>query len=145
MIETPARVVRVDGEIAWVCPDAPSSCGACGGKGCGSSVFVRLLHPLQPEYAVVNPIAAAAGETVVVGIEEGSLLRAATLAYLVPLVFLLVGAVLGSRFGDLYAAGGALAGMVVAVFWLRGRRAAPSPAILRRGTVSCSTRQSPSR
>lgn len=140
MIENPARVVRVEGELAWVRPESPSSCGACGGKGCGSSIFVRLLHPREPEYAVLNPISAEAGEMVVVGIEEGALLRAALSGYLVPLLLLLCGALLGSLWGDLQAAAGGLAGLVVAALWLRGRRAAAAPVIVRRGSTGCMTR-----
>lgn len=140
MIENPARVVRVDGELAWVRSESPSSCGACGGKGCGSSVFVRLLHPREPEYAVSNPISAEAGELVVVGIEEGSLLRAAVSGYLVPLLALLAGALLGGVWGEPQAVAGGVAGLLLAAIWLRSRRALPSPVILRRGSTGCASR-----
>lgn len=140
MIETPARVVRVDGGTAWVCAESPSTCGACGGKGCGASLYARLLHPREPEYAVANPIDARPGEPVVVGIEDGALFKAALAAYVVPLALLLLGALLGSRQGDLAAVLGALAGLALAVVWLRRRRSGGGPVILRRGTVACGTR-----
>jgi sigma-E factor negative regulatory protein RseC len=140
MIETPARVVRVDGGTAWVCAESPSACGACGGKGCGASLYTKLLHPREPEYAVANSIDARPGEPVVVGIEDGALFKAALAAYIVPLALLLLGALLGSRQGDLAAVLGALAGLVLAVVWLRRRRAGGGPVILRRGTVACGTR-----
>lgn len=140
MIENPARVMRVDGELAWVRSESPASCGACGGKGCGSSVFVRLLHPREPEYAVLNPISAEAGELVVIGIEEGALLRAATFAYLVPLLLLLFGAMLGGVWGEAQAVAGGVAGLLLAAIWLKRRQSAVSPAILRRGSTGCSTR-----
>jgi sigma-E factor negative regulatory protein RseC len=138
MIENTAQVVRVEGDLAWVRADSPSSCGACGGKGCGSSTFVRMLHPREPEYAVLNPISAEAGETVVVGIEEGALLRAAMSGYLVPLSLLLVGALLGGIWGEGAAVAGALVGLVAAAAWLKRRRALPGPVILRRGSTACS-------
>jgi sigma-E factor negative regulatory protein RseC len=137
MIENPARVVRLEGDLAWVRPESPSSCGACGGKGCGSSIFVRMLHPREPEYAVLNPISAEAGELVVVGIEEGALLRAALSGYLVPLLLLILGAVLGSVWGEPQAVAGGLAGLVAAALWLRRQRVAAAPVIVRRGSMGC--------
>lgn len=141
MIETAARVTRREGETAWVRAESPSGCAACGGKGCGASLFVRLLHPHAPEYAVANPIGAEAGEPVVVGIADGDLLKAAAAAYLAPLALLLLGAVLGAQWGDGAALAGALAGLLVAVFWLRRRRGGRQPVILRRGSpLACSAR-----
>lgn len=137
MIEHTALVVRTEGELAWVRAESPSSCGACGGKGCGSSLWVRMLHPREPEYQVANPIAAVTGESVVVGIEDGALLRAAVAGYLVPLLLMLLGAVAGSAWGEPVALAGALAGLLVAAFWLKRRRALPAPVILRRGEVAC--------
>lgn len=139
MIENTARVVRTEGELAWVTAESPSSCGACGGKGCGSSMFVRMLHPREPEYPVMNPISAEAGETVVVGIEDGALLRAAISGYLVPLLLLLLGALLGGTWGEAQAVAGAAAGLSAAVIWLRRRRAVPAPVILRRGAAACAS------
>lgn len=140
MIETQARVMRVDGATAWVQAESPSSCGACGGKGCGASLYSRLLHPREPEYAVGNPIAARAGELVVVGVEDGVLFRAALAAYVLPLMLLLLGALLGGRWGEFGALAGAVAGLTLAAMWLRSRRGASQPVILRRGATVCSTR-----
>lgn len=137
MIETPARVTRAEGTTAWVRVEAPASCGACGGRGCGSSLYARLLHPREPEYPVDNPIAARPGEAVVVGIREGALLRAACSAYLLPLALLLAGALLGVPYGDAAAATGGLAGLLGALFWLKRRRDVGQPVILRRGAPGC--------
>lgn len=138
MIETPARVMRVEGDTAWVRVESPSSCGACGGKGCGSSLYARLLHPREPEYPVANPIAAEAGEAVVVGIEDGAVLRGVARVYGVPLLLLLLGAMLGARWGDLGAVIGGIGGLSLAAVWLRRQRSASMPTILRRGTPACS-------
>jgi sigma-E factor negative regulatory protein RseC len=142
MIETSARVVRVEGGSAWVCAEPPSSCGACGGKGCGASLYARLLHPHEPEYAVDNPIQARPGEAVVVGIEDGDLFKAALTAYLLPLALLVAGALLGMRWGEAYAIAGAMAGLLLSVVWLRRRNTGRSPVILRRGTIVCGPRPS---
>lgn len=141
MIETPARVTRIDGAGAWVVSEAPASCGACGGKGCGSSVFNRLWHPDKPEFLVANAIDARPGEAVVVGLPEGALLKASTVAYVVPLLALLLGAGLGQMLGhgELAAALGGLMGLLLAGLWLKRRRPghAGEPVILRRGATVC--------
>ncbi len=133
MIETAARVTRIEGDTAWVVPESPGQCGACGGKGCGASLFSRMLRPEEPEYPVVNAIAARPGDAVVVGLAEGALLRAAGLGYLAPLAFLFAGTLLGAPFGEAMAALGAGLGLALAVFWLRRRRAPPAPVLLRHG------------
>lgn len=77
---------------------------------------------------------------VVVGIEEGALLRAAVSGYLVPLLSLLLGAMLGGLVGEIQAVAGGVAGLAAAAIWLRHRRALPAPTILRRGSAACGTR-----
>lgn len=134
MIETPALITRTEGATAWVTSKAPASCGACGGRGCGSSLYARLWHPHEPEYPVDNPIGAQAGEPVVVGLPDGALLAAALASYIMPVLSLLAGASLGSfLFGEPGGVAGGLFGLVLAGGWLRLRRE-PSrfPVILRR-------------
>jgi sigma-E factor negative regulatory protein RseC len=138
MIENPARVMRLDGGVAWVRSESPSSCGACAGKGCGNSLYARLLHPSEPEYPVENPIGAEVGEAVVVGIQDGAVYRAVLSGYLVPLALLLAGAVLGARWGEVYSVVGAAAGLLAAVVWLKRGRPGSTPVILRRGEPHCS-------
>lgn len=141
MIESPARITRLEGESAWVVAAAPSSCGACGGKGCGSSLFARVLHADEPEYQVDNAIGAAVGESVVVGLPDGALLGAAISAYMVPLLLLIATALLGQHFaGELGAVAGGLCGLVLAALNLKRRRAPPvTPVVLRRGETRCAS------
>jgi sigma-E factor negative regulatory protein RseC len=147
MIESPARITRVEGSTAWVVSEAPSSCGACGGKGCGSSLFARLANPREPEFRVDNPIAAQAGEHVVLGVPEGTLLRAALVSYIAPLVLLIGGAGMGQYLGgEPVSALGGLSGLILAAIWLAGygrsmRTPQVGPVILRRGATACSTHQ----
>lgn len=142
MIETPARVTRLDGASAWVVSEAPASCGACGGKGCGSSVFSRLWHPEHPEYPVRNPIGAQPGDAVTVGLPDGALLRASGAAYLLPVGALVLGAVLGQWLGGEPAGAlGGLLGLLLAGLGLRLRRPdrGAEPVILRRGAAGCAS------
>lgn len=139
--ETPARVIRLENDDAWVVSEAPTSCGACGGNGCGSSVFARLWHPKEPEYRVANPIGAVAGEEVVVGLPEGVLLRAALMAYGLPLVLVLGGAGAGQAiYGEPGAMAGGLCGLLLAALALRFNRSGAAPVILRRGTTACTAK-----
>jgi sigma-E factor negative regulatory protein RseC len=137
MVETPARVVRLQGDIAWVRVEAPASCGACGGKGCGASLYARMLHPREPEYAVGNPICAQPGERVVIGIEDGALLKAALSAYVLPLVLLLIGAVVGASIGEAAAVLGGLLGLALGLMRIRRQGGTGSPVILRRAYQDC--------
>ena len=90
MSESEAVVVRVEDDLAYIeVRSDVSACGSCGDKGhCGKS----QAGPRQ--YAVHNTVGAAAGDVVVVSVPDGAVLRAAALTYLMPLVFLLAGAVL---------------------------------------------------
>lgn len=145
MSETLARVVRVEGDTAWVQVEAPTSCGACGGRGCGSStVFGQLFHARPPAYPVDNAIAAQVGDSVIVAVAEGELLRSALRGYGVPLALLLLGAVLGSALaGEIGSMLGAVAGLALGALPLRHALAA-RPSIVRQGDAgdfSCSSSQ----
>jgi len=148
LIETPALITRLEGDTAWVTSKAPSSCGVCGGKGCGSSLFARIWHPEEPEYRVDNPIGASPGEMVVVGLPDGVLFSAVLASYGMPLVLLLMGAGLGNYlFGEPGSIWGGLFGLGLATVWLRMRRGTNTvPVILRRnedsGMHACRARAS---
>ena len=143
MIESPARITRVEGASAWVVSVAPASCGACGGKGCGNSLFARVLHAEEPEFRVDNPIGAQPGEAVVVGLPDGALFAAALAGYILPLVLLLACAALGQHWaGELGAVTGGLCGLGLAALYLKRRDspAATQPVVLRRGESTCASR-----
>ena len=109
-------------------------CGArhaCGAVGGGREARVWATDPLG-----VRP-----GERVVIGIPEGSVLRASLLVYLVPVAALVLGAVLGNALApslgwstDLGAAGLGLACMTLALLGSRylGGKSAPGPIIVGR-------------
>lgn len=141
MLETPAVIVGTDERTALVKADYGGGCGSgmCSKGGCGTAVLGRIFssNPRGP-MRVGNPIQARLGERVIVGVEEGTLLRTTLLAYLLPLLMLVVGA-LGARAwfpgGDTAGALGALGGLMVGWAAARtlGRRVSGTqPVILRR-------------
>ncbi|MCK5726656.1 MAG: SoxR reducing system RseC family protein [Thiotrichaceae bacterium] len=101
MIEETAIVTQVRQNYAEIVPDSnESSCSNCqSGASCGSlKEFFSFLSPkAKPQSAlrVSNPIYAKTGDHVVIGVKPDALLAGSVLVYLIPLVFLLVGALLG--------------------------------------------------
>ena len=122
MITETGRVVALHGEQAWIETINAGSCAKCSLQAaCGqrllSAAFGRTRH------LVVN---IAAGQTlrvdarVEVGIPETGLLKAAVLAYLVPLLGLLLGATGGQQLaGEGGAVLGAVGGLVLALAGVR--------------------------
>ena len=135
-----ARIERIDGNTVWVQIEAPASCGACAGRGCGSSVYARIWHQTPPSYRLENRIGAQVGDAVVIGLPAGALWRAALWAYALPLLLAVLGAGLLTRWGDAAALAGALIGLLLgalAMRFLGGRGVGQSPVLLRFGGMQC--------
>ena len=90
MIEEVGKVVAVNGEQAWVETIRQSACDACSAKsGCGHSTLAKLgqkSHHIQANCEVE----VAVGDQVVVGVPEDIMIRSSMLAYLVPLIAMLI-------------------------------------------------------
>lgn len=88
MIEARARVSRVGDQVAWVRPLGAEHCARCQeGRGCGGGMINRLVSDRRPEIEVsLRRFHPQAGDTVVIGVEEGALVRAALAAYAIPLI-----------------------------------------------------------
>lgn len=93
-VEGFARVVRLDGEVAWLEPEPGTSCGgcaaavACGAKGVGtvaSRLEARRFVLLQP----VSEPRLRLGERVVVGVDQAAFLKGSLAAYALPMLCLL--------------------------------------------------------
>lgn len=147
MIEETGRVIAVQGELAEVEGQPRSGCGSCAVKGtCGTSLLARYFGPKRLLLQAHNPIGARPGEHVIIGLSEGSLLEASILAYLVPLLAMIGGAVAGvfvaerlvPAYTQILSAVTGLGGLVAALTWLVGFIRAKSlderyrPRILRR-------------
>jgi sigma-E factor negative regulatory protein RseC len=96
MTDSEAIVARLEGDQAWLeVLDRPSGCGKCeksGACGVGGDGQVRLQR-------VRNSINAKVGDTVLVSVPDGAVLKAAAWSYLVPLTLALIGALVGTSAG----------------------------------------------
>ena len=127
MIEESAVVVDVDNGFVWVETQRKTTCGACNAnKGCGTAVLGKVLGQRRTRVRVINALDVAAGDQVVVGVEENAVVLGSFAVYTVPLLtmfgFALAGELLASRlqlafsegFGILFA----IAGLAVGFLWL---------------------------
>lgn len=107
-------------------------CGRCHEKGgCGGQQITQMFCAGQKTYYVDNPGGAAAvGERVDVAIAPGAVRRTANLAYGLPLVGIIAGAVFGMQVagdaGAMVGGGGGLALAWLLVQWKTGRGAGNS-------------------
>jgi len=117
-LETRAIVVSTDKQLALVQANQGNGCSQCNGKGCGSGKLSQMFCSKPRQFQVENRINASVGDEVIVSVAEGALLRGVGLVYLLPLLLLVMGAMLGSMLAaqveqrDGYAAAGALFGLV---------------------------------
>lgn len=96
MIEETAVITAREGEFAQVETQRSTACGACAVKsGCGTSLLGKLWGNRRASIRVLNPIGAAPGEKVIIGLQESALTRASFALYMVPLLSLILSAILG--------------------------------------------------
>jgi len=142
MLETRAVIVQIEGQFVFVQASQANGCEQCNGKGCGAGKLSQLFCSKPRQFQVDNPINADVGDEVIVSVAEGSVLRGIGVVYLLPLLLLITGAMLGNAWveqsgqRDGYAAAGAIiglaAGFVIAkVISLRQNRNHSLPYIAR--------------
>jgi sigma-E factor negative regulatory protein RseC len=126
MIEEQAVVVSLEGDRALLEIERSQPCGLCGAtRGCGVSLWGRLFSRRRGSISTTNALNVGVGDHVVIGVEEGALLAGSLVAYLLPLVLVCAGGMLGATFAatraaaDLYGALGALAGLGAGLAWMR--------------------------
>lgn len=130
-LETRAIVVSTDKQHALVQANQGNGCAQCNGKGCGTGKLSQLFCSKPRQFQVDNPINASVGDEVIVSVAEGALLRGIGLVYLLPLLLLVMGAMLGTMLAaqveqrDGYAAVGALFGLIAGFMfakWISSRQ-----------------------
>jgi sigma-E factor negative regulatory protein RseC len=91
MIEESALVVAVEPGFAWVETRRRSACTSCAvSSHCGTSAISKLFGARVSRLRVRDGIGVEVGDRVVIGLAEGALTRASLLAYLVPLIALML-------------------------------------------------------
>ena len=98
MIRT-GKVIKADGDTLSVCFERPEMCQHCGACGHKQESLVKIKGQAQ------------AGDRVLVDMPEAQLLRTSLFTYLVPILSLLLGLLIGSRITD-SEQGAALCGLV---------------------------------
>ena len=89
MIEEQARVTRIKGNQVYIQSMQSSACQHCIQQdSCGTALYAKVLP--SREMAIFSTLQLNAGDTVLVGIEEGHLLRASLFMYLLPLLLMLL-------------------------------------------------------
>jgi sigma-E factor negative regulatory protein RseC len=121
-MEATVRVVSVEGPVARVACEDTASCGACGSGGrCALKWFAtRRSASLEIPARADERVALQPGDEVILSIEDGELLRAAALAYGLPLAGLLSAALAARGLADAGEGVGLASGLVGAAVggWL---------------------------
>lgn len=91
-------VIKVDSTTAWVTTTKTSACEGCTSR---SSCSV-LGGGKEMEVEAINNAGAKVGQMVVLSFDTSPLLKATFLLYVVPILFLMVGAVIGDTMAPLF-------------------------------------------
>ncbi|SIO03257.1 SoxR reducing system RseC family protein [Salinivibrio sp. ES.052] len=96
MIKALAEVTGYhDGWLSLACQQQ-TSCGSCQSQSqCGTGIVSKALPGKVNHVSVRSPQPLPVGTLVEIGLGEATLLRSALVVYMVPLVMMLVGALLG--------------------------------------------------
>ena len=90
MIEEVGKVVAIEGNQAWVETLRQSACDTCSAKsGCGHSALAKLGQKTNHLQASCE-LSVSVGEQVVVGVPEDIMVKSSLMAYLMPLISMLV-------------------------------------------------------
>lgn len=124
MIEETAKVVDLDGEYAWVETQRKSACASCAvNKGCGTATIAKVVGQKRTRVRTINQLGAKSGDVVVIGIQEQALVRGSIAVYVIPLLLLLAGGLIGDWLGKGSGSEGytillGLAGLGLGFVWL---------------------------
>lgn len=119
-MEQEAVVASVAGKHAYL-ELGGGGCAHCHqAGGCQSGVLGRMFRAGPRQFRIPNSIGAAPGDHVIVRVAKGATLRAALVAYVLPVLLLLFGAIAGNAIGDtgggdVATAIGALSGFALGV------------------------------
>ena len=116
MIEESGRVVAVEDGAVWVASIRQTACQSCAArKGCGQSALAKLGQQHKNHVRALNAFDLDVGDEVIIGVPEDVVMKGTLIAYLMPLVLMLVAAITADSFTqeDLWVALSGLAGLAV--------------------------------
>lgn len=101
MLRELGRVISVDYDGVWVETLQKSSCDQCSARsGCGQRLLadsaLKNMSAIKALYSSKNNCILKVGDQVEIGITENALVSAALLVYMLPLVMMVCGALIGS-------------------------------------------------
>ncbi len=123
MLEEYAIVTARQGNQATLEIERRTACGLCGQKrGCGNATWGKLLRHSSHGFTAENHVNAHVGDSVVVGIEESTVLSSTLYLYVLPLLGLIIGTVLADTLfnNQFYVMLGAIIGLVLGFLWVKG-------------------------
>lgn len=91
MVEEIATVVATEQDGLWLTTTPAGSCNSCQVSGdCGTGIVAKTFTPRQRRFFVKSALKLLPGEQVRIGTAEKSLVTAALLVYLMPLLLMIV-------------------------------------------------------
>jgi len=94
MVEEQGVVIKVEKGFAWVQMQRKTSCGQCSMKqGCGTGSIAQVFGEKEIEIKAINQSPVQVGDKVLIGLEEGALLRGSFTLYLIPLLCMFAAAI----------------------------------------------------
>lgn len=111
-------ITRTEGETAWIKVRRSSMCEVCNSK----IICNTLSDGNTMEAEVYNPLNGKIGDRVEFMISSSSLLKITSLLYIIPVIFLLTGSILGYSFlspPEFFAMILGLSGFAISYFFIR--------------------------
>ncbi len=116
MIEQTVKIVAIEGDQAWIESLSLHGCARCeAGEGCGGGIFAKLFSNKQFRMKIDNTLSLQQGDKVVIGIQDSAVTNASFISYILPLLGLIVGALLGSLFDPIGSESWTLVGAVLGI------------------------------
>ncbi|MBZ9610022.1 SoxR reducing system RseC family protein [Rheinheimera maricola] len=97
MVEEIATVVRAADNGLWLTTTPVASCNACQvSDDCGTGIVAKTITPRTQHFYIATELQLLPGEQVKIGLHEASLVKAALMVYLLPLLSLILFTMVGS-------------------------------------------------
>lgn len=101
MLEEDALIVDQKDEFVWVEAMSKSSCNHCSARqGCGTASLQEWFNRSPNRLRITAKPGFSVGDRVVIGIPEQALVKGSFMIYMLPLVALIAGAMLGAAVND---------------------------------------------